>query len=127
VVSDWLRQQYRGPIFLGGHSYGGRQTIMLAARDSSVADALLLLSYPLHPPKQPEKLRTEHFSSLHVPTLFIHGKRDEFATFEELEKATTAIPVRTSIVSIDKQPHGLNPKLAPEIASAFATFTKEWF
>jgi predicted alpha/beta-hydrolase family hydrolase len=100
---------------------------MLVAQDPSVADALLLLSYPLHPPKQPEKLRTEHFPLLRVPTLFIHGKRDEFATFAELETATAAIPARTWIASIEKQPHGLSPKLAPEIASAFATFTKEWF
>src|SRR5690606_34320270 len=34
------------PALLGGHSYGGRQASMLAAEDPSVADALLLLSYP---------------------------------------------------------------------------------
>ncbi len=125
LVSNWMREQYRGPVFLAGHSYGGRQTSMLAAQNPNVADALLLLSYPLHPPKQPEKLRTEHFASLRVPALFVHGAKDEFAKFEELEKATTAIPSRTWIMSIEKQPHGLNPKLGPEIASAFATFTKE--
>jgi predicted alpha/beta-hydrolase family hydrolase len=127
LVSTWMRQQYRGPVFLGGHSYGGRQTSMLAAQDPSVADALLLLSYPLHPPKQPEKLRTEHFPALRVPVLFVHGTRDEFATLGELENARMSIPAATAIMSVEKQPHGLNPKLAPEIASAFATFTREWF
>src|SRR5258707_8934885 len=32
-------------VYLGGHSYGGRQASMLAADDPVIADALLLLSY----------------------------------------------------------------------------------
>src|SRR4051812_25703512 len=47
--------------FAGGHSYGGRQTAMLAAEHPGLADGLLLLSYPLHPPKKPEQLRTAFF------------------------------------------------------------------
>src|SRR3989454_8342206 len=49
-------------IFLGGHSYGGRQATMLAAEDGGVADGLLLLSYPLHPPRS-----EEHTSELQSP------------------------------------------------------------
>jgi predicted alpha/beta-hydrolase family hydrolase len=41
-------------VILGGHSYGGRQATMAAAEDSRIADALLLLSYPLHPPRKPQ-------------------------------------------------------------------------
>ena len=52
-----------GPIILGGQSYGGRQATMLAADDPAIAQALLALSYPLHPPGKPERLRTEHFPS----------------------------------------------------------------
>src|SRR5262249_18509551 len=48
-----LRDRVKGPIFLGGHSYGGRQASMLAAEDAEIATGLLLLSYPLHPPKKP--------------------------------------------------------------------------
>ena len=41
-----VRKLVTGPILLGGHSYGGRQATMLAAEDSTVAEVLLLLSYP---------------------------------------------------------------------------------
>ncbi len=49
-----LRNLAPGRVFAGGHSYGGRQTAMAAAERPDLADALLLLSYPLHPPSQPE-------------------------------------------------------------------------
>src|SRR5271163_2641038 len=44
-----LAKMAGGPVFIGGHSYGGRQATMLAAEDPGVAPGLLLLSYPLHP------------------------------------------------------------------------------
>src|SRR5260370_11671055 len=75
-----LRSLVRGPIFLGGHSYGGRQASILAAEEPGVASALLLLSYPLHPPDKPQQLRTEHFPRLRIPVLFILGTKDNFAT-----------------------------------------------
>jgi predicted alpha/beta-hydrolase family hydrolase len=124
LVSEWLRPQTKGPLYLSGHSYGGRMTSILAAQDSSVADALLLLSYPLHPPKQPEKSRTEHFPSLRVPTFFAHGMRDEFGSIEEIEAARQLIPACTTVWTADKAPHGLAAKFAPAIADGFATFTK---
>lgn len=112
------------PLYLAGHSYGGRQSCMLAAEDAQVADALLLLSYPLHPPKQPEKVRTDHFPSLKIPSLFVHGTRDELGSLAEVEAALKLIPARTGLRSIDKAPHGLAPKYASQIADWFVTFTK---
>ncbi len=107
---ELMRGTLRGRIYLGGHSYGGRQASMLAASDPSVADALLLLSYPLHPPLKPEQLRTEHFPSLNTPALFVHGSRDGFATREELERATKSIPARTTLLEIEKSGHELLSK-----------------
>src|SRR4029077_19347982 len=52
-----------GRIFLGGHSYGGRQPIMLCAEEPELVRGLFLLSYPLHPPRRPEQLRTQHFTN----------------------------------------------------------------
>jgi len=78
------RQIAGGRIFLGGHSYGGRQSTILAASDPGVADALLLLSYPLHPPRKPEELRTAHFPDLRTPSLFVHGARDPFGSVEKM-------------------------------------------
>jgi predicted alpha/beta-hydrolase family hydrolase len=42
-------------VLLGGHSYGGRQASLLFAEDASAVDGLLLLSYPLHPPRRPAR------------------------------------------------------------------------
>jgi predicted alpha/beta-hydrolase family hydrolase len=67
-----LRNLISGRIFLGGHSYGGRQATMLCAQEASIADGLLLLSYPLHPPKKPDQVRTQHFPQLNTPALFVH-------------------------------------------------------
>ncbi|MEI9813576.1 MAG: alpha/beta family hydrolase [Acidobacteriota bacterium] len=123
-VSKFLREQTPGvPLYLSGHSYGGRQTTMLAAEDASVADALLLLSYPLHPPGQPEKPRTDHFPGLRVPSLFVHGSRDEFGEAAELEEATQLLPARHALQVVEGAPHGLPPKLAGQIVDWFVTFT----
>ena len=86
--------------FLGGKSYGGRQASLLAADDPGLAAALLLLSYPLHPPARPHQLRTEHFPRLRVPALFVHGSRDPFGSLEELEAARALIPAKTDLVVV---------------------------
>ena len=74
-------------IFLGGHSYGGRQSTMLCAAEPDLVTGLLLLSYPLHPPRKPEQLRIQHLPNLHTPSLFVHGTRDPFGSIEEMESA----------------------------------------
>jgi predicted alpha/beta-hydrolase family hydrolase len=65
---------------------------MLAAEDASVADALLLMSYPLHPPRKRDQLRTGHFPDLRTPVLFVHGTRDPFGSPEEMAEAVRVIP-----------------------------------
>lgn len=80
-------------IVIGGRSMGGRMCSMAVADTAQKLDvaALVCICYPLHPPKQPEKLRTEHLPQINVETLFISGTRDEFGTVEELKNATAAI------------------------------------
>ena len=78
-------------LVLGGRSFGGRMC-SLAVAEGLPAAGLLLLSYPLHPPGKPEKLRTEHLGDLRVPCLFVSGRKDPFGSPEELEDATAAIP-----------------------------------
>jgi predicted alpha/beta-hydrolase family hydrolase len=97
-------------LVLGGHSYGGRQASLLAAQDPTVADGLLLLSYPLRPPRRPSEPRTAHLPALRVPTVFIHGTRDPFGTIEELESARAMIPAQTSLVAIEGASHDLAPR-----------------
>ena len=81
-----------GRVFAGGHSYGGRQSTMAAAERAGMADGLLLLSYPLHPPKRPEQKRTAHFPQLRTPALFVHGTADPFGSIEDLREAVALIP-----------------------------------
>jgi predicted alpha/beta-hydrolase family hydrolase len=77
-------------LALGGRSMGGRICSMAVA-DGLPAAALVLISYPLHPPGRPDTLRTEHLPRLDVPCLFISGTRDTFGTPEELQSATALI------------------------------------
>jgi hypothetical protein len=105
-----LREQVAGRVFLGGHSYGGRQATILCAEEPALADALLLLSYPLHPPRKPEQLRTAHLSKLQTPALFVHGTRDPFGTIEEVKSALKLIPGKTLLLPVEGAGHDLGFK-----------------
>jgi predicted alpha/beta-hydrolase family hydrolase len=109
-----LRALLGGRIFLGGHSYGGRMATMLAAQDPAVADGLLLLSYPLHPPRKPGQLRTAHFQSLQTRALFVHGERDPFGSTQEIVAALSLIPAETDLFSVEGAGHELLTKSNPE-------------
>jgi predicted alpha/beta-hydrolase family hydrolase len=117
-------------IFLGGHSYGGRMASMLAADSPGLADALLLLSYPLHPPRQPQQLRTKHFPQLRTPTLFVSGTHDGFASIPELQAALALIPAQKQLLPIEGAGHDLYSKAAREtlprlIPEAFQAFIEK--
>jgi len=112
---DAARRMVRGRVIAGGHSYGGRQTSMLGAERPRAADALLLLSYPLHPPKKPEQKRTAHFPDLRTPALFVHGTADGFGSPEELREAMALIPARTDLLVVEGAGHDL--KRAGDLAT----------
>jgi uncharacterized protein len=99
-----------GRTFLGGHSYGGRQSSMLCAEEPDLVAGLLLLSYPLHPPRKSEQQRTQHLPNLHTPTLFVHGTRDPFGSIVEMEQALKMIPSKTKLLPIDGTGHDLGFK-----------------
>jgi predicted alpha/beta-hydrolase family hydrolase len=109
-----LRKIAAGRLFLGGHSYGGRQSSMLCAElsadESDLVAGLLLLSYPLHPPRKPEQQRTQHLPDLRTPTLFISGTRDPFGSIAELEQALKMIPAKTKLLPLDGAGHDLGFK-----------------
>jgi predicted alpha/beta-hydrolase family hydrolase len=127
-----MRRHAPGRIFLGGHSYGGRQASMLCAAEpalaeSGLADRLLLLSYPLHPPRRPTELRTAHFPDLKTPALFIHGTRDGFGSIDELSAALKLIPAPTELLPITGAGHELMTKknrdeLSTTVVEAFRRF-----
>jgi len=95
-------------VVLGGLSYGGRQVSMLAADAPELAQALLLFSYPLHPPGKPEAPRTEHLPRLRTPTVFVFGTRDPFGSPAEIRQAVTLVPAPTVLVEIDGAGHDLS-------------------
>lgn len=99
-----------GRIFLGGHSYGGRQSTILCAEEHDLASGLLLLSYPLHPPGKPEQLRIQHLPNLRTPCMFVHGTRDPFGNIEEIKKALHLIPGKTELIEVESAGHDLGFK-----------------
>lgn len=154
---DAMRKIVSGRVFLGGQSYGGRQASMLLAEDSksfttevtelhggtatednkrvtehlhdNLADGLILLCYPLHPPGRPEQLRTQHLPQLQVPTLFVEGTKDPFGTIEEIEAARKLVPARTDLLIVDGAGHDLGfagkkrrDELPPAVLASFREF-----
>lgn len=122
-----IRALVPGNVFLGGHSYGGRQSSMLCANEPGLVTGLLLLSYPLHPPRKPEQLRTQHLPTLWTTSLFVHGTRDPFGSIEELEKALMLIPATKELFAVDGAGHDLGFKgkqqaqaLPARVVAAFA-------
>src|SRR5580765_2441027 len=105
-----MKKMISGRLFLGGHSYGGRQSSMLCAEEPNLVAALLLLSYPLHPPRKPEQQRTQHLPDLHTPALFVSGTRDPFGTIDELKQALKMIPAKTKLIAVEGAGHDLGFK-----------------
>jgi predicted alpha/beta-hydrolase family hydrolase len=125
-----MRQNAPGRVFLGGHSYGGRQATLLEAAEPGLVEALLLLSYPLHPPMKREQLRTDHFPSLRTPAFFVHGSRDGFGSIEELTAASKLIPARTKLVAVAGAGHELVSAktigdVVTTVVTAFSDFVGE--
>ncbi len=119
-----MRKLAKGRVFLGGHSYGGRQCSMLcselsksnlaeselAKEDPNLPEGLMLLSYPLHPPRKPEQQRTQHLPDLRTPTLFVQGTCDPFGSIAEMESALKMIPAKTNLLVVEGAGHDLGFK-----------------
>lgn len=82
AMRDAVAMAAPGPIVLAGKSMGGRVATTLA--DELGALAVVVFGYPFHPPKEPQRLRTEHLATLRTPTLILQGERDEFGTRDEV-------------------------------------------
>src|SRR5580658_3239519 len=120
-----IRERHPEQVWLGGQSYGGRQSSMLAAETPGLVDRLLLLSYPLHAPGKPAQLRTAHFPKLNIPTMFVHGSRDPFGSLEEMRSAIGLIPAPVKLIEAAGAGHDLgrdHAALASKIVQAFLSF-----
>jgi predicted alpha/beta-hydrolase family hydrolase len=134
AAAEALARVAPGRIYVGGHSYGGRQATLLSAEHPTVASALLLLAYPLHPPNRPGDLRVAHFPDIRTPALFVHGTTDPFGTVAELRAALGRIPAPTMLhveagvghdLGAGRRSRAALAELAARIAARWLDFTAE--
>ena len=113
-------------LFLGGRSMGGRIASHIVAK-GTVADGLVFLSYPLHPPGQPQRLRTRHLPKIAVPMLFIQGSRDAFARPDLLQSTLAGLPGATLHV-VEGADHSLKVKglTTEEVTNEIADIVAAW-
>ncbi len=91
-------------IFFGGKSMGGRLASQLVAKGENCA-GLVFLGYPLHPPNKPQSLRTDHWSRLHSPMLFIQATRDALCQLDLLKAALRRVEVPVTLHVIEGGDH----------------------
>jgi predicted alpha/beta-hydrolase family hydrolase len=102
-----------GPeVAVGGHSYGGRVASLAAAEPGAPYVALVLFSYPLHPPGAPDRTdaRIAHWPSIRCPVLLLSGESDPFARIELL-RASVGRLERAELVTYPRLGHTLKPVL----------------
>lgn len=102
VVSD-------NRVAAGGKSMGGRIASQIAA-DRVAGDliGLVFLGYPLHPPGQPNRLRSEHLPRIKLPMLFVQGSRDTFGTPDELRAILTKLTPKPDLYIVEGGDHSLS-------------------
>lgn len=112
-------------IALGGRSFGGR-SCSVAVAEGLPAAALVLLSYPLHPPGKPEKLRTEHFPDIKVPSMFVSGNKDPFGTADEFAEHLAAVRGRCEfeLIQGNHSPKGKDGEIVALVRKFFGLESK---
>ena len=80
------------PLFIGGHSFGGRIATHVAVDPPEQVRGLIAYSFPLHPAKKPSVQRAEHLTRVSLPMLFINGERDRLAETELLNATQQSLP-----------------------------------
>jgi predicted alpha/beta-hydrolase family hydrolase len=126
AVPVWLAAAPYGPeIAVGGHSFGGRVASLAAAEPGADYAALVLFSYPLHPPGRPERTeaRISHWPSIRCPVLLLSGESDPFARIELLRAGVPLLP-DARLVTYPKLGHTLKPVMA-DVLDRTAAFLRE--
>lgn len=84
-AAEVLRSKTGNPVFVGGHSFGGRMVTHAVAENLLQCSGLILCSFPLHAAGKPGVERAAHFDAIHKPVLFLSGTRDKLAEADLLE------------------------------------------
>jgi predicted alpha/beta-hydrolase family hydrolase len=80
------------PIWLGGHSFGGRMASHAVVDRNVPAAGLIFCSFPLHVPGKPDTKRARHLLEIRQPMLFLSGTRDELADPKLLAQLVGSLP-----------------------------------
>ena len=95
------------PVFLGGHSYGGRMASHAVLEPSAPSvSGLVFASFPLHPPKKPGTERAAHLPKITLPMLFLSGTRDGMATPELMTELVASLGGRARLHWLETADHG---------------------
>jgi hypothetical protein len=93
------------PIWIGGHSFGGRMASHAVLDQSVPAKGLVFCSFPLHMPRKPDTKRAQHLAAIRLPMLFLSGTRDELAERALLEPLVASLPT-AKLHWLDTADHG---------------------
>jgi pimeloyl-ACP methyl ester carboxylesterase len=123
AVPAWTAAVPDGPgVVVGGHSYGGRVASLAAADPARAYGAVVLFSYPLHPPGNPDRTaaRIAHWPSIACPVLLLSGESDPFARIALLRESVHLLP-NGRLHTWPRLGHGLQPVLdeALDLTAAF--------
>lgn len=107
------------PLVVGGRSAGARVACRTAVEVG--ADAVLALSFPLHPPNNPDRSRAfeaQLVLDAGLPLAVIQGERDPFGSPEDVRSALGPAPTITGVPGTHSLERG-----AEEVLTAART----WF
>lgn len=112
VARAYVEERWPGvPLVLGGRSAGARVACRSAAvsvGSTGEVAAVVVLSFPLHPPGKPESSRAAELLALDCPVLVLQGERDPFGTPTELEVVVEDSQLHR-IVTVPGCPHEMKP------------------
>lgn len=113
-------------VVVGGHSFGGRVASLAAAEPGAPYAALVLFSFPLHPPGGHERaaIRSAHLASIRCPALFLSGESDPFARLDLLRAAVATVGGPAELVTYPKLGHTLKPVL-DDVLDRVAAFLRD--
>jgi predicted alpha/beta-hydrolase family hydrolase len=93
------------PLFLAGHSFGGRMASHAVLDRGLHPKGLIYCSFPLHAAGKPSTKRAAHLALVSRPMLFLSGTRDRLAERDLLDPLLAELP-HSELHLIDTADHG---------------------
>jgi len=133
AIKELARVAPKSRILLAGKSLGGRIASYVTAEDTDggLTAGLVFFGYPLHPRKQHEKIRCDHFAILSVPALFLQGTRDDLCDLDLLTQALGTYAGSATLQIVEGGDHGFDVlkrsgRTADEVRTELANLVADW-